>query len=174
MANFHHDTQRLTPRARREVSFLSEKFDFVIDFFVYNICYINSFALRRCDWNIKSEIFRFMSRLDILSISCENAPGVNATRPHWWLVSIGSGAIRYEAITWVNFGTIWHHKATVSWMSYNSILLCLTVTFKPCNIYMVSSLNVYNTAYMFKVHISQLSRASSFTDHHCLCHWPSP
>ena len=34
-------------------------------------------------------IFRLLSRIDILSFSCEIAHQVNARRPYWWQVIIG-------------------------------------------------------------------------------------
>ena len=51
----------------------------------------NSLASGRCGCNLKSVILKFISSINILSISCEICPEVNATRPHWWLGNIGSG-----------------------------------------------------------------------------------
>ena len=56
-------------------------------------------------YDIKLVIFWLILNLDILSISCEIAQ-MNAIRPQWWLVNIGSDnewlvcTIRQHAITW--------------------------------------------------------------------------
>ena len=41
---------------------------------------------RRCICDLKSSIFTFISSMERLKF-----PRINATRPHWWLVNIGSG-----------------------------------------------------------------------------------
>ena len=41
--------------------------------------------------NSKLVIFKHIWRIDIFSFSLWNCLQVNATRPHWWLVNIGSG-----------------------------------------------------------------------------------
>ena len=40
--------------------------------------------------------------INILSISEKNCPRADATRPHWWLVSTGSGIGLVPLITWAN------------------------------------------------------------------------
>ena len=66
-------------------------------------------------------IFEIKSR-DILCISCWIVRKLNATRPHWWLVSIGSGNGLVpsgnkplpEPILDKIYVTIWRHRATMS------------------------------------------------------------
>ena len=57
---------------------------------VYSVySWINSLTPRICRCNLNLVIFKLLSR--ILSISSETALRVNETRPHRWLVNIGSG-----------------------------------------------------------------------------------
>ena len=55
-----------------------------------NQSWVNSRAHGKCDYNLQSVIFKLISRIDILGISCEI---VLRWIPefHWWLVNIGSG-----------------------------------------------------------------------------------
>ena len=48
---------------------------------------LNSLSPRRCICNLELVIFKLVSRMDILNLSCEI---VNATKPLWWQVDIGS------------------------------------------------------------------------------------
>ena len=49
--------------------------------------YINSLTPGRCSCNLKLIIFKLMSRIDVLSLSCEI---VLRWMPHWWFIKIGS------------------------------------------------------------------------------------
>ena len=49
---------------------------------------INSLAPGRYSCKFQLVICKFISRIDVLSISC---PEANATRHHWWSVNTGSG-----------------------------------------------------------------------------------
>ena len=76
---------------------------------------VNSLASGRCGCNLKLAIFKFISRTDTLRISW-NFPQVNARRPHWKLVNIGSG----NGLGWTNVVdqfcvTICHRQATMSY-----------------------------------------------------------
>ena len=61
---------------------------------IYNstlIKQLNSLTPGRCGCNLKSVMFKLISRIDILSISCEIAPRWMPQDLIWWLVNIGSG-----------------------------------------------------------------------------------
>ena len=60
---------------------------------------VNSLASTRCGCNLKLVIFKLASRIDIISISCEIAPKVNDTRPHWWF---GNTALGNVLVPWGN------------------------------------------------------------------------
>ena len=54
------------------------------------LSFINSLALRRCSCKIEWVIFKLYIKNRYLEHFLWNCPQVNATRPHWWLVNIGS------------------------------------------------------------------------------------
>ena len=80
--------------------------------------HVNSLGLGRCGCNLKSIIFKLIWRIDILW----NCPQVNATRLHWWLVSIGScnGLVLSgnkplpEPVLTQIYVAIWNHWSTTS------------------------------------------------------------
>ena len=85
--------------------------------------WINSFAPGRCGLSLKSEIFKPVSRIDILSIFY----GITLSECHkaslmisqhwfkWWLV-----AVRQQAITWANVNPdLWCHMAP---LGHNGLL----------------------------------------------------
>ena len=49
---------------------------------------VNSLTLGRCSCNRKLLIFKIISTKECLELFLWNCPHMNATRPHWWLVSI--------------------------------------------------------------------------------------
>ena len=58
----------------------------------FNHRMVNSLAPGRFDCNLKSLIFKLISKIYIyLEHFLWNGIDMNTTRPHWWLVSIGSG-----------------------------------------------------------------------------------
>ena len=57
---------------------------------------LNSLAPGRCVCNLKSVIFKLISRLDALSILLWNCPRVNTTRPHWWFANIGLSNVLWD------------------------------------------------------------------------------
>ena len=79
----------------------------------------NSLAPRRCDCNIKLIVFKLISRVGILSTSCEIAlTQVNAAlmiSNSWFRLWLG--AVRQQFITktkadWTKSVTIWSHQVT--------------------------------------------------------------
>ena len=82
---------------------------------------INSLASKRCGYNLEFVIFKLISRIDVLSISCEIALW-NTTRPHWRLLNIGSGNGLVpsgnkplpEPMLTQSYVTIWHQQAAMN------------------------------------------------------------
>ena len=52
---------------------------------------VNSLVLGRCGYNFKYVIFKYISVIDVLNISCEIAMRWMPRDPHSWLVKIGWG-----------------------------------------------------------------------------------
>ena len=83
----------------------------------------NSLAPGRCCCNRKLINFKVISSIDLEHILC-NYLQVNATRPHLWLVKLGSdnGLVPSgnkplpEPMLTQFFVAIWYHQTTMSWL----------------------------------------------------------
>ena len=89
---------------------------------------INSLASWRCSFNRRLAICKLISRKDIMNVSSErwNYPQVNATRPHWLLVNIGScsGLVQSATMCYMKY-LIWVRSrmcgCLVTWFCYQLI-----------------------------------------------------
>ena len=88
--------------------------DFILGHTLIIVSSINQLAPKRSDCNIKFAIFKLRTKKDISS----NSSKMNATRPHWWSVNLGSGNGLVpsgnkplpEPMLTKFYDIIWHHN----------------------------------------------------------------